>query len=429
MPTIPNEHPSRPDPVRHHGELVAPPLAAGTSSDHLPLPVLPPAPAAPRRRRVLRYFLVIGGALLLIAVLGFLKFSQISTLMSAGARMQKAGPPPETVSTRHAEQQTWERTLDAIASVVSAKGVALANEVPGVVLAIHFDSGQTVKEGQVLVELDSRVERAQLASINARLELARTSLDRSKSLVEQGVVARATMDADQAAFGSQTGEKAGLEAQIQKKAIRAPFGGKLGLRQVNLGQYLSPGTTIAVLESPGADYVDFTLPQEHLAIVKAGMTVRASEPGAKQKPVNGSISAVEPTIDPATRSIRVRANFPNQSISLRPGMFLRVSLVLPERQDVVSVPATAVVHASYGDSLFVVEKKPGPDGRARPVARQKFVKLGDARGDFVAVREGIQPGEEVVAAGAFKLRNGLPLRIDNQSVKVDPQLAPTPENR
>jgi membrane fusion protein (multidrug efflux system) len=378
---------------------------------------------------VLRYILVIGGALLLLAVLGVLKFSQISMLIGAGKEMQKAGPPPETVSTRGAEQQTWERTLNAVASVVSAKGVTLANEVPGVVLALHFDSGQIVKQGQSLLELDSRVERAQLGSVNARLELAQTQLSRSQALVERGVVAQATMDSDQATFKSLTAEKAGLEAQIQKKAIRAPFGGKLGLRQVNLGQYLSPGTTIAVLESPGADFVDFTLPQEHLAVVVNGMKVRASEQGVTRVPVEGEISAVDPTVDPATRSIRVRAKFPERQIPLRPGMFLRVALVLPEKRQVVSIPGTAVVHASYGDSVFVVAEQPGPDRKPRKVARQKFVKLGESRGDFVAVLEGVKAGEEVVTAGAFKLRNGLPVRVDNQSVKVDPKLSPTPENR
>jgi membrane fusion protein (multidrug efflux system) len=378
---------------------------------------------------VLRYLLVIGGALLLLVVLGGLKFSQIAMLIGAGEEMQKAGPPPETVSTRRAEEQTWERTLDAIASVVSAKGVSLANEVPGVVSAIHFDSGKIVKSGEVLVELEGRVERAQLASVNARLELASTSLVRTESLVASGVIAQAQADADQATFKSLTAEKAGLEAQIQKKTIRAPFGGKLGLRQVNLGQYLSPGTTIAVLEAPGESYVDFALPQEHLAVIVSGMTVRASEPGATSAPMVGTISAVDPTMDPATRSIRVRALFPDQQVRLRPGMFLRVSLVMRDQQQVVSIPAVAVVHASYGDSVFRVEEKPGPDGKPRKVARQAFVKVGEARGDFVAVTEGVKPGDEVVVAGAFKLRNGLPLRIDNQSVKVEPKLAPKPENR
>lgn len=429
MATIGNEQPSRPDRPLPRGDQVPLPLA------ELPEAGTPPhersdlAPPRPRRRRALRYLLVISGVLLLIGILGVLKYSQIAMLIGAGKEAEKAGPPPEAVSTRRAEEQVWERTLNAVASVVSAKGVALANEVPGVVAAIRFDSGDTVKQGEVLVELDSRVERAQLASVNARLELARTSVERSRSLAERGVVAQATLDADEATFKGLTAEQAGLQAQIQKKTLRAPFAGKLGLRQINLGQYLSPGTTIAVLESPGEDFVDFTLPQEHLAVVTTGMQVRASEQGDGGATMAGEISAVDPTIDPATRSIRVRARFQDQKVPLRPGMFLRVSLVLPEQQKVVSIPATAVVHASYGDSVFVVEQKPGPDGKERPVARQKFVKLGDARGDFVSVLEGVKPGEEVVTAGAFKLRNGLPLRIDNESVKLEPKLEPTPENR
>lgn len=429
MPVISNEHPSRPDVRRPSHDRVAPPPAPVPDVGALPRAESGFAPAPTKKRRVLRYGLVIGGALLALVVLGLLKFSQISMLMSAGAKMQKAGPPPETVSTRVAEAQTWERTLNAIASVVSAKGVALANEVPGVVSALHFDSGDVVKQGQLLVELDSRVERAQLASLNARFDLAKTSLARSRSLVERGVIAQAELDTDEATFKGSAAEQAGLQAQIQKKTIRAPFAGKLGLRQINLGQYLTPGTVIAVLESPGADYVDFMLPQEHLAVVKDGMVVRASEPGIGKQTISGTISAVDPTIDPATRSIRVRAEFPGRTLSIRPGMFLRVSLVLPQQQTVVSVPSTAVVHASYGDSVFAVEKKPGPDGKPRPVARQKFVKLGDARGDFVAITEGVRPGEELVTAGAFKLRNGSPVRVDNVSVKVDPKLDPRPENR
>jgi membrane fusion protein (multidrug efflux system) len=387
------------------------------------------SPRERRRRRIIGSLSLVGGALLLLIVLGLLKFFQISTLINAGTEMQKAGPPPETVSTRRAETQTWERTLSAVASVVSARGVALASEVPGVVTALRFDSGQEVEQGEVLMELDSRVERAQLAAVNARLELARTSLARSESLVQRGVVAQSQLEADQASFKSLTAERAGLEAQIQRKILRAPFAGKLGLRQVNLGQFLSPGTVVAVLESPTADFVDFTLPQDTLGVVHAGMKVRAGEPGVTETPLEGEISAVDPTIDPVTRSIKVRARFPQKDSPLRPGMFLRASLVLPERRSVVAIPATSVVHASYGDSVFVVESKSNEAGKEQLVARQKFVDLGDARGDFVEVERGLLANEEVVTAGAFKLRNGMPIRIDNQSVKLDPKLEPRPENR
>ncbi len=183
------------------------------------------------------------------------------------------------MSTRPAESQTWESTLNAIASVVSAKGVSLANDAPGVVLRIYFDSGQTVKQGQLLVELDSRVERAQLASTRARLELANTNLARSHLLVNEGVVAKAQVETDEAAQKSTTADQSQLQAQIERKSIRAPFSGKVGIRQVNLGQYLAPGTVVAILESADADYVDFTLPQESLGKLKVGMKVRATQEG------------------------------------------------------------------------------------------------------------------------------------------------------
>jgi membrane fusion protein (multidrug efflux system) len=394
------------------------------------MPPLPsgPAPARPRSgRRALRYILVIGGALALIALLGFLKFSQISMLMNFGAQMQKAGPPPEVVSTRVADEQTWEHTLNAVASVVSAKGVALANDAAGVVSAIHFDSGQTVKQGQVLVELDARVERAQLASTRARRELAASEAQRSQSLFKTGSIAQAQVDADLAQLKGLEADERSLQAQIDRKIIRAPFSGKLGIRQVNLGQYLAPGTTVSVLESADADYVDFTLPQENLPLLHAGMAVRATPEGVKAEPIEGQISAVDPTIDPQTRAVKIRARFEAED-QFRPGMFLRVAVVLPEKDKVVAIPLTSVMHASYGDSVFVVGEKPGPDGKPRKVAEQKFVKLGDQRGDFVAVNDGLKAGEEVVTAGAFKLRNGLPLTIDNKSVKLEPSLDPKPVN-
>jgi len=388
-----------------------------------------PAPARPHRgRRFLAYVLTIGGALGLIALLGFLKFSQISMLIGFGKQMQKAGPPPESVSTRKAEEQTWENTLNAIASVVSAKGVALANDSPGVVLALHFDSGQTVKQGQVLVELDSRVERAQLGSIRAQLELAGTQAKRSETLLGTGVIAQAAADTDFASLKNFTAQQSQLQAQIDRKIIRAPFSGKLGIRQVNLGQYLASGTTVALLESADADYVDFTLPQENLPSPHVGMKVRASEEDVQNATVEGEISAIDPTVDPATRNVKVRARFPGQEARFRPGMFLRASVVLSNDHKVIAVPLTAVVHASYGDSVFVNVQKPGPDGKDRPTAEQKFVKTGETRGDFVAVTDGLKVGEEVVSAGAFKLRNGLPLKVDNDTVKLDPKLAPTPVN-
>lgn len=391
-------------------------------------PEPPRAPAPRHGRRWLRMVVVILAPVVLLTALGVIKFSQISRLIHAGAAAKKAGPPPEAVSTWKVERETWERTLHAVGSVVSAKGVAVANDAPGVVSTIRFESGDSVKQGQVLVQLDASVERAQLASVRARRGLAETSLARSRQLTATGVLSQSQLDTDAAAAKGLSADEAALVAQIDRKVIRAPFTGKLGLRQVNLGQYLAPGTTIAVLESADADYVDFTLPQENLAVLHNGMSVRATPEGAKE-PVVGTVSAVNPTVDPATRNVVVRARFPQERSPLRPGMFLGVEVVLPEQKQVLAVPATAIVHASYGDSVFVVTDKRGEDGKAHKVAEQKFVKVGDSRGDFVDVSSGLKAGEEVVSSGAFKLRKGVPVTIDNLHAGEPPSLAPNPPNR
>lgn len=376
----------------------------------------------------MRYLIVILGLVVLVGGLVAVKGSQIGMLIGMGEAMKKAGPPPEVVGTAVAKKESWENTLSAVASVVSAKGVALSNDAPGLVSRLHFDSGDTVKQGQVLVELDTSVERAQLASLKARRELAEISAKRSKALAESGAVAQSQVDTDESSFKSLTADAGALSAQIGRKVIRAPFSGKLGMRQINLGQYLAPGTTVAVLESADSDFVDFTLPQQDLGKVRVGMPVRALVTGNAEPLAVGTISAIDPSIDPMTRTIKLRATLPNAGDKLRPGMFVRVEVVLPEKSEVITVPQTAIVHASYGDSVFVGEEKPGPDGKPRKVAQQQFVKVGAARGDFVAVLDGLKAEQEVVTAGAFKLRNGIPLKVNNQGAP-EPQLAPTPQNR
>jgi len=348
-------------------------------------------------------------------------------LIGMGKAMQKAGPPPEVVSTAPAQKQTWENTLTAVASVVTAKGVALSNDAPGIVARIHFESGDMVKQGDILVELDTSVERAQLASLRAKRELADISQKRSQKLATSGAVAQAQVDADQSSFKSLTADANALSAQISRKVIRAPFSGKLGIRQINLGQYLAPGTVVTTIEAEKSIFIDFSLPQQDLPKLSHGMTVRAFQSESSTPIAEGAIDAIDPTVDPLTRTIKVRASLP-ETVELRPGMYLRAEVVLPEKSEVVAVPQTAIVHASYGDSLFVTQQKPGPDGKSRKVAQQTFVKLGTTRGDFVAVVAGLKADEEVVTAGAFKLRNGIPLKVNNQG-GPKPSLDPHPENR
>jgi membrane fusion protein (multidrug efflux system) len=388
----------------------------------------PSAKKPTRRRKLVRALLVTAGLVVLIGGLVAVKASQISMLIGFGKEMEKAGPPPEVVGTAVAEAQNWEGTLSAVASVVSGKGVDLSNDSPGIVMKLHFESGAQVKKGQVLVELDTNVERAQLVSTKARRDLAATQLKRSQALVASGAISQAEVDSDDASFKSLAADAAALEAQIARKVIRAPFTGKLGIREVNIGQYLAPGTRVAVLESTDAVFADFTLPQRYLSVLKTGMATRAFEGDDTEPLADGMISAIDPSIDPVTRNIKVRATLPNEGEKLRPGMFLRLEVILPEQGKVVAIPLTAVVRASYGDSIFRLEDGKGPDGKPRKIARQQFVKLGESRGDFVAVLEGVQPGQEIVTSGAFKLRNGAGVVVDNK-VKPTPELSPRPQNQ
>lgn len=389
----------------------------------------------PKPRRALRYILTAVGLLALIGLLGLVKFSQISSLIAMGKQFEKSGPPPEAVGSSVAKAEVWEGTLSAVGTIASVKGVSLSNDAAGIVTRISFDSGSIVKQGQVLVELDSSVERAQLSSARSRRDIAQITAERSRTLLASNVIAQAQVDADEATLRTANTELDAIQAQIARKVVRAPFAGRLGIRNVNLGQYLSPGTQLTTLEQLGAVYVDFTLPQQWLGKISVGMPVRVTIEGTNQPAVDGQIAAVDPTVDNATRNLKLRASVVNDDDKLRAGMFAKVSVILPERASQVIVPTTAVVHASYGDSVFVVEDKkpdaPGmrqtPDGKPVRVARQQFVRLGQSRGDFVAIVDGVSAGQELVSAGAFKLRNGAPVQVDNR-IKADAQLNPRPEN-
>jgi membrane fusion protein, multidrug efflux system len=373
----------------------------------------------------MRYLISLLSLVAVLVTLATVKASQISMLINAGKTMQKAGPPPEVVSTTPVQQQTWEDALTAVGSVVAAKGVALSNDAPGVVTRLHFESGASVTQGQILVELDSNVERAQRDSLRARRDLSETSLKRTQALVSSGALAPAQLDSDESVYKSLTADASALDAQIARKVIRAPFSGRLGLRGINLGQYLAPGTTITVLEAIQTVYVDFALPQQQLGNLRTGLSVRALDASRGTQLAKGTISAIEPQVDPLTRSVKVRASMPNREEKLRPGMFVQVSVLLPDQRSVLTIPATAVVHATYGDSVFLADSR--SDGAPGKVARQQFIRVGETRGDFTSVVDGVKPGEEVVTAGAFKLRNGIPL-VTNNEVRLQPELAPLPAN-
>jgi membrane fusion protein (multidrug efflux system) len=378
-----------------------------------------------------RIFLPILGLLVLIGGLAAIKGKQIANLIKAGETFAKVGPPPESVSSDVARQLSWEGTLTAVGSIAAVRGVAVSSEGPGVVKRIAFESGNVVKAGQVLVELDTSVERAQLANAEARRDLAQLTVTRTRSLFAGKVVTQQQLEGDEAQLKTASAEVETLKAQIARKTVRAAFAGRLGIRAVNLGQYVGPGVTLTTLEALDSVFVDFTLPQQALGSIDVNMPVHVTVEGEHGLSADGKVAAIDPSIDQTTRTIRVRAGVPNTDQKLRPGMFAAVTVMLPQRASTVGIPATAVVHATYGDSVFVVEPAPPADSATKgniKLARQQFVKLGESRGDFVAVLDGVTNGQELVTAGAFKLHNGSKIAIDN-SIKLNPQVAPTPPNR
>lgn len=380
----------------------------------------------------MRYLPPIAGLVLVVGALAGIKATQISALIGMGKKFEKAGPPPETVTVSRAQLQNWEGTLTAVGTVAAAKGVSVSNDAPGVVTKILFESGQLVRAGQTLVVLEASAERAQLESARARRKLAALTASRSRTLAHSDVVSPAQLDADEAQLKTATTDEAALQSIIDRKIVRAPFSGRLGIRAINLGQYLGAGTPIAMLEAIDTVYVDFSLPQQRLGEAKVGLPVRVMFDGRRAEgapPLAGIITAIDPEVDATTRSMKLRASVPNEQETLRPGMFVTATVVLPEQKPIVAIPATALLHASFGDTVFLVEDKADPGGGPTiTVARQQFVRPGEARGDFVSIVEGVSAGQRVVSAGAFKLRNGSTVVI-NDEVKQEPQIAPKVQNR
>jgi membrane fusion protein (multidrug efflux system) len=362
------------------------------------------------------------GLVAVLAVLVGVKAGQIVTMVKAGESMV---PPPEAVTSAKVEEAQWEATRSATASLIALQGVTLAAELPGTVRDISFEAGEDVRRGDVLVRLDTSAEEAQLAAAQADASLARVNLERARRLRQGEANSQADLDAAEARAKQADATVRNLQATIAKKTIRAPFDGRIGIRQVELGQVVSQGTPIASLQSVTPMRADFWLPQQALAEVRIGQRARLRTdtfPGASW---DGEITTVNPEVDPATRNVRVRATFPNGDGRLRPGMFANVEVLSGDVRQVVTVPASAVLFAPYGDSVFAIEQGKDPAGNTTTVARQKFVRTGERRGDLVAVLEGLKPGETVVSTGAFKLRNGAAVTV-NDALAPKAELAPTP---
>jgi membrane fusion protein (multidrug efflux system) len=371
-----------------------------------------------------RMIVMLAVTMLIVAGLGFVKFRQIQTAIAQGAAFQ---PPPEAVTTVVAKQEQWPATFTAIGTMAAVQGVTVSADLPGTVDRILFDSGQSVRAGEVLAVLDTRQEQAQLAAFEAQRELAHLTFDRMQGLLNERVISRAEFDratAESRQTDAQVGE---VRAVIARKTIRAPFSGILGIRQVNLGQYLAGGDALVTLQSLNPIYVNFGVPQQSAGQIPVGRAMRVTTDDVAGVEWAGRVTATDSKVDESTRNFQVQATLANPDGRLRPGMFVQAEVVLGPSQAVVALPASAISYAPYGDSVFVVAELKGEDGKTYRGVRQQFVKLGAGRGDQVAVVSGIKPGDEVVTSGVFKLRNGAAVQINNK-VRPGNSPAPRPEN-
>ena len=373
---------------------------------------------------VKRMVLMLAVTLIFIAALGLVKFQQVQAAIARGAAFT---PPPAAVTTIVAAQEEWPATLSAIGTIAAVQGVMVSADLPGIVDRINFESGHAVREGDVLAELDTRQERAQLAAIEAQRELARLNYERMKGLLSDRVVSQADFDRAMAEEKQTTAQVGEVQATIERKTIRAAFSGVLGIRLINLGQFLGAGDPIVPLQALDPIYVNFGVPQQEIPRIRVGhrVTVRADERADVE--FAGRVTAVDSIVDETTRNVRVQATLSNAAGTLRPGMFVQTQLSLGSSRAVITLPASAISYAPFGDSVFIVTDLKRENGQSYRGVRQQFVKLGGARGDQVAVISGVKPGDEVVSSGTFKLRNGAAVQINNTAQPPN-NPAPKPED-
>jgi membrane fusion protein, multidrug efflux system len=369
-------------------------------------------------KRMIITLLLLGA---LLGGLGFVKYRQVEAAIAAGSNFEI---PPTSVTTVVAKRVAWPATLSVIGTAEAIQGVTVGADLPGTVDKIHFESGQSVHEGDILVELDTRQERAQLANVEAQRDLARVQYGRAEQLSQAGVISKSEFDnaaAQQKVTEAQVGD---IRAAIARKTIHAPFSGILGLRQISLGQYLAAGQAIVSLQKLNPIYVNFGVPQQDTQKMKIGRSLRATNTDLPGMAFNGQITALDSVINEQTRNIQIQATLQNQEGKLRPGMYVQVELPLGQPRDVIPLPTSAINYAPYGDSVFVVtDMKDEKTGKTYRGVRQQIVKIEGSRGDQVAITSGLNPGDEVVSAGAFRLRNAAPVEVNNA---VQPSNSPHP---
>ena len=381
----------------------------------------------PRWKFWLAFLVVLAGLGLLVFGLGFFKVTQIQGFIAL-AKSGAFAPPPTAVSTVVAKQTSWQPTLDTIGSVVAINGVTVSTDLAGIVSQIAFESGAKVHAGDLLVHLDTSQEEAQLHQAEAQRDLAQVNLKRNTGLLASRTISQSDYDTSEATFRQMQATVDQYRAVIARKTLRAAFDGVVGIRQANLGQYLNTGDPVVTLQSFDPIYVNFSLPQQNLSKLAVGQTVELHADAFDKEPFTGKINAINSLVDQTTRNVQIQATLSNPDAKLRPGMFVKVSVLMNESKEVIAIPATAIHYAPYGDSIFIVSDMKDPQsGKPYKGVREQFVKVGQARGDLVAIESGLKPGEEVATSGVFRLRNSAPVVVNNET-KPDSELRPTPSN-
>jgi membrane fusion protein, multidrug efflux system len=370
-----------------------------------------------------RMVLMLGVVAVGLTGLGFLKFRQIQTAVQAASFQ----PPPTAVTSVVVKQEHWPSTMGVIGTMEAVQGVMISADLPGSVTKINFHSGESVHQGDILIELDTRQERAQLAALEAQRELAGVNYGRMEQLVKEGVISKMEYDratADQKQTTANVGE---IRATIERKTIRAPFSGVLGIRKVNLGQYLAAGNPVVQLQALNPIYVNFGVPQQAIGQVKIGRNLHITTENLAGQVFTGKVTAFDSVVDESTRNVQVQATLPNPQGKLQPGMFVQVQVGVGVDRDVITLPASAISYAPYGDSVYVITELKDPKGKTYRGVRQQFVKVEGSRGDQVAITSGLKAGDEIVTSGVFKLRNGAAVEVNNK-VQPDNNPAPKPED-
>ena len=349
----------------------------------------------------------VGGLVALVILLVGIKALQFKKMMSSPMQM-----PPTTVSSTVVKEEDWAPTLSAVGSVSAVQGAILSTDLAGTVAEVNFQNGGVAKKGDVLVKLAASQEQADL-------ELARNDLERARDLAARKVISKAELDAAE----SKLKQKEGI---VQHKEVRAPFDGQLGIRQVNVGQMIKEGQEVVALTALDPVYVDFSLPEQNFPQLAQGLEVHVRVDALPDREFKGKLTAVNSMVDSVTRNVSAQATLENPDHILRPGMFAKVEVVLPSKSKTLVIPGSAVSYAPFGDSVYVIEKKKDEKtGKESQALRQQFVRIGEARGDFVSVTQGLKGGETIVSTGVFKLRNGMSVTIDND-LAPKPQLKPNP---